>query len=649
MRVEPAPPLAADRIGIRLLAAGGIFALALALRMALLPVDAGFAFLTFYPAAVLTLFCCGLCSALVFVVAAALVGSIAFVPPFWQLGFTGAEIEAMAMFLASAGGIVAIAGRFQAQMRRQHALLQRELALRRQSELALQESEARLAADLLARARTEDELRASGERLRQFIEAAPAGIAMFDRDMRYLAVSRRFLENYHLAGDVVGRSHYDVFREIPQRWREIHRRCLAGETLASDEDPFLRVDGRVNWIRWKIQPWFEAAGAIGGIVLFSEDVTARKNAAAALQLAKADAERANAAKSRFMAAASHDLRQPLSAMSLYVGALESEPAQPHGEVVKHMKGCITHLNELLSDLLDVSRLQANVVKPMMRDFAVGEVLEKIAAAHQPQAAAKGLALRYRHSDAVGCTDPVLFQRVVGNLVSNAVRYSERGGLLIACRQRAGKTWVEVWDTGIGVPEDKIEVIFEEFTQLGNRECNPAKGTGLGLAIVAKTAQLLNLAVRVRSQVGKGSVFAIELPLGVAARAAQPRRHVGAPQRIALVEDNAEVAVALAYALRQDGHEVVAAASGDELLACLGTAPDVIVSDYRLSGRETGLDVIDRVRARFGAALPAVVVTGDTDPALSRSVARQAVRLAHKPLDVDGLRAVLGESRLERAA
>ena len=634
---------------MRLLAVGGIFALALAMRLAVLPLDAGFAFLTFYPAAVLTLFCCGLCSALVFVAAAAVVGTVFFVPPFRQFGFPAAEIEAMTMFLASAGAIVAIAARFQAQMRRQQAVLQRELALRQRSELALQRSEARLAADLLARARTEDELRASGERLRLFIAAAPVGIAMFDRNMRYLAVSRRFLENYHLVGNIVGRSHYEVFPEIPQRWREIHRRCLAGETLASDEDPFLRANGRMYWIRWKIQPWFDAAGKIGGIVVFSEDVTARKQADAELQLAKADAERANAAKSRFMAAASHDLRQPLSALSLYVGALESELAQPHREVVKHMTGCITHLNELLSDLLDISRLQAKVVEPTVRDFDVGEVLDKIAAAHRPQAEAKGLALRYRRSDAAGCTDPVLLQRIVGNLVSNAIRYSDSGGLLVACRRRAGKTWVEVWDTGIGVPSDKMEAIFEEFTQLGNCERNPAKGTGLGLAIVAKTAQLLNLAIRVRSQVGKGSVFAVELPLGVAARSAEPRRHACVPQRIALVEDNAEVAVALGYALRQDGHEVVAAASGDELLAHLGTAPDVIVCDYRLSGRETGLDVIKRVRARFGAALPAIVITGDTDPALIRRMERQAVRLAHKPLDIDGLRAVLGESRLEQAA
>jgi signal transduction histidine kinase len=366
-----------------------------------------------------------------------------------------------------------------------------------------------------------------------------------------------------------------------------------------------------------------------------EDLVAQRTRE--LEDAKAVAERANAAKSHFLAAASHDLRQPLSALSLYVGALKGKLADEDPALAGNMAHCVDNLNEMLSDLLDLSRLEAGVVTPEVRDFDLHQVLAKVVSSYGPQANAKGLAVRFGYFTAVGHTDPVLFQRILGNLFSNAVRYTERGGVLIGCRRRDGKLWVEVWDTGIGIPADKTAEIFEEFRQLGNEERNRAKGTGLGLAIVAKAAALLGLQVRVRSRLGRGSVFAVELPRGGSLALPAARSYEHRPLHIALVEDNAQVAGALTYALTAIGHRVVAAASRAELMARLdGSALDIVISDYRLGGGEDGLAVVAALRQCFGARLPALIVTGDTDPAVIRRMSDERVSIQHKPLNFEAL-------------
>jgi CheY-like chemotaxis protein len=239
------------------------------------------------------------------------------------------------------------------------------------------------------------------------------------------------------------------------------------------------------------------------------------------------------------------------------------------------------------------------------------------------------------------TDPVLFQRIVGNFIDNALRYSRRGGVVVGCRRRQGKTYIEVWDSGIGIPVDKIKEIFEEFRQLGDEARN--SGSGLGLAIAAKTAALLGLDIQVRSWPGKGSVFAVEIPAGQARTldASRPPSAVYRAKRIALVEDNNLVREALLTAMREAGHEVVAAASRDAILGALGTlAPDVLVTDYRLPQGITGFDVISALKDKFGEALPAIVISGDTDPALLRQMNQRGIIVLHKPIDLEELQSYL---------
>jgi signal transduction histidine kinase len=275
----------------------------------------------------------------------------------------------------------------------------------------------------------------------------------------------------------------------------------------------VRAGGQIAWLYECGTVERDADGRPAFLIGLSQDVTERKRNDELLRQAKAEAERANQAKSRFLATASHDLRQPLAALNLYASMLKTTRAVPGQKLVTNIQVCIDRLNELLNDLLDLSKFEAGVIVPHVQDFSVTELFDSLAPVHAPDAALKGLCLRWMPSPCVVCTDLVLLRRALGNLIANAVRYTERGGVLIACRRRQGKTWIEVWDTGIGIPAGRTGEIFEEFKQLGGGACN--KGSGLGLAIVARTAALLGLSINVRSRVGRGSVFAIELPLAVA--------------------------------------------------------------------------------------------------------------------------------------
>jgi CheY-like chemotaxis protein/anti-sigma regulatory factor (Ser/Thr protein kinase) len=291
-----------------------------------------------------------------------------------------------------------------------------------------------------------------------------------------------------------------------------------------------------------------------------------------------------------------------------------------------------------------------VVTPRLSDFSVDELLSTLVSVHSAEAGLKGLRLRSRSTGAVARTDQTVLRRILGNLVDNAIRYTDKGGILLAFRRHQGKQWVEVWDTGIGIAEDKTELIFEEFRQLGDNSRN--RGSGLGLAIVAKTASLLGLQVRLRSRPGHGSRFAVELPPGRALvpPGAAPARLAARSLRIGLVEDNADVVRALILALEDAGHEVLAATTGRELLEHLGDrGPDIVISDYRLAATETGFDVIETARKVFGDELPALLVTGDTDRALIRSMADRGIAVHYKPMQIQALLAFIREATERRSS
>ena len=376
----------------------------------------------------------------------------------------------------------------------------------------------------------------------------------------------------------------------------------------------------------------------------NKDLTERKLAEADLLAAKAEAETANHAKSRFLAAASHDLRQPLAAMALYTRMLDAAVKPGQHKLVSSMQRCIDNLNALLTDLLDVSRLDAGGVVPAMAAFSMDDLCASLRAIHEVRAAKKGLQLRCRYTKPIMlCTDPQIFSRLIGNLIDNAVKYTTHGGVLLATRRHAGRLWVEVWDTGAGIDQGQLPRIFEEFRQLGEgtHQC----GSGLGLAIVAKSAALLGLELRVASRPGRGSVFAIELPQAAApVHDPQPSQAALQSFTIALVDDHGYTLKALVLVLQSLGHSVIAAASGAALLAQLEQrAPDIVVCDYRLGGGETGLEVIDALRARFGAGLAALILTGDTQALPLQHINAQGVAVCAKSAPLARLQACLQQA------
>lgn len=425
--------------------------------------------------------------------------------------------------------------------------------------------------------------------------------------------------------------------------------------MASGGDQFESRHRRKDGSLWDVEVSVTYSPMAGGqFFAFFRDITARKRGEAELFVAKASAEQANHSKSRFLAAASHDLRQPLTALGLFVGVLKQRslpgcPARSEcSTLISRIEVCIDSLSELLTDLLDVSKLDAGVVTSTPSDFSVDELLGTFIAMHAGEAELKGLDLRVRRSGAFGRTDPQLLHRILGNLISNAICHTDRGGVLIACRRRQGKQWVEVWDTGPGIEADKTSIIFEEFRQLGDGARN--RGSGLGLAIVAKAATLLGLQVRLQSRPGRGSMFAIEVPPGRASHPGTAVAPLAAPRalRVALVEDSPLVLQALILALKREGHEVISATGGPRLLEQLGEhGPDIVISDYRLPQKETGFDVIKGVRELFGDSLPALIITGDTDPALVRSMADRGIAVLYKPLQMDALQIFIRDAAERR--
>jgi signal transduction histidine kinase/CheY-like chemotaxis protein len=358
---------------------------------------------------------------------------------------------------------------------------------------------------------------------------------------------------------------------------------------------------------------------------------------------------ANQAKSRFLAAASHDLRQPVHALGLYIAQLrDAGNAATRERLLAKVEASSAAVSELIEALLDISKLDAGTVTPQPAAFAAQDLLNRIEDSFAAAAQAKGLRLRVRPSALHIATDPMLLERIVSNLVANAVRYTREGGVLVACRRRAGAARFEVWDTGIGIASAQQQRIFEEFYQLHDADSEASKGLGLGLAIVDRLAALLGLRVTMTSVEGRGSTFRVEAPLATPADAASAAVTVGSPARyegaVALViDDDADARDAAAGLLSQWGWRVITADGAAGALAALGATPErlgVIIADYRLGRGELGTQAIEQIRAACGEAVPALVVSGDVTVEMREGARSAGLHLLHKPLQAARLRTLL---------
>jgi signal transduction histidine kinase/ActR/RegA family two-component response regulator len=377
-------------------------------------------------------------------------------------------------------------------------------------------------------------------------------------------------------------------------------------------------------------------------------VAALERRSAEAEEARTRAEQANRVKSQFLAAASHDLRQPLHALSLYSASLRGRVFDAEaGRMVDGIQSNIDAMEGLFEGLLDVSRLEAGTITPALGPVSVTALFDRLDQVFGPAAAQSGTDLRLRPTDRWVCTDGALLEQVLSNLIGNALRHAAGGSVMVAARKRGDAVLFEVRDNGPGVaPADQAR-IFDDFVQLGNAERDRRKGLGLGLAIARRAATLIDADLRVRSEPGRGAVFDLRQPLATA----PAHRPIAAPVfaadaasslRVLIVDDEPEIRVGLKALLGGWGARVEVAAGAREALALLASDAgfDAILTDQRLPGDVQGLDLILRLRETQDPAIPCGLITGDMDPALLAACRREGVPLLHKPVKAAALRALL---------
>jgi signal transduction histidine kinase/ActR/RegA family two-component response regulator len=371
--------------------------------------------------------------------------------------------------------------------------------------------------------------------------------------------------------------------------------------------------------------------------------------AKALQEKTEEAQKATLAKSRFLATASHDLRQPLHALSLFIDVFkESKSDRERAAIYPRIDASLDALRKLFDALLDMSRLDAKVVEPEYSHFEMADLLRGLGEEFRSSAEGKGLQLRIHAGPGVIVSDCLLLERILRNLISNAIRYTEAGGVMVSARSRKEDFLLQVWDTGIGIPPQNQEQVFVEFQQLHNQQRDRAEGLGLGLAIVRRLCGLLGYPLELRSRVGRGTVFSIRVPRGSPALLADrvpavERRWDLTGRRALVIDDEAEILGAMRTLLGKWGIDVVTADSLSEAIKAMNernVRPDLVLSDLRLRDGSTGIEAIDTLRDLYGQELPGILITGETAPEQLVAAKESGYKILQKPVRPAQLRSML---------
>ena len=503
-----------------------------------------------------------------------------------------------------------------------------------------------IAQDLTARRKAELALRESEERARLFAEHAPAAVAMFDREMRYVVHSQRWLTDYGLTGrDIIGRSYYEVLPETSENWKAIHRRCLAGATEINDADPFDQAGGKQMWLSWRVQPWHNAAGEIGGIVIFSVDITARVKLEQDLARARDHALEASRLKSEFLTTISHEIRTPMNAVIGMAELLAGTPLdQEQEEMVSTIMSGAENLLTIINDILDFSRIEAGRMRLDAVEFCFRLVVDETVALLAPRAHQKRVALSCDVAlppAAMFVGDSGRVRQILTNLIGNAIKFTDEGKVDVTVStvsETANRTRlrVSVRDTGVGIPQEAKSRLFLPFTQVDGSLTRRFGGTGLGLAITRQLVDLMGGDIGFESELGKGSVFwfEVEFPRGssgvttpaaghrhplaqemLETRTRAPAKPVavgGGGPRLLVVEDNPANQMVAAMMLTRKGYRVEIAPDGQLALEKLVAQPfDGVLMDCQMPVLD-GYEATRRIRAGMlpgvDARLPIIGVT-----------------------------------------
>jgi signal transduction histidine kinase/ActR/RegA family two-component response regulator len=497
----------------------------------------------------------------------------------------------------------------------------------------------------IERKRAEEALTVAKERAEEILSSITDGFYALNRDWRFTYINGRAQEILGKSLEqVLGTRFFDLFPQVEGTIVHENYRSVMAVRKPRQFDfisPILK-----RWTAFSVYP----AGD-GGIAVYFRDISAQKAAEAELVSAKEAAERANHAKTQFLAAASHDLRQPVQSLFFFHEALTAKlKDHPCAQTIANMDSGLNALKSLLDGLLDISRLHAGAVDVQKTVFPLAGLFDRLETEYAVHAEIQGATLRMVRSTAWVRSDMAQLERILRNLLDNALKYIGNGGtVLLGCRRSGDTLRIEIVDTGPGIPQDKLEAIFDEFVQLGNPERDRAKGLGLGLAIVRQLGRLLDHDIKVRSRLGHGTSFSVSMPMAKAQRKSTPRiARVHAPTGsglVLIVDDEALILLGLRSMLEGWGWEVMAASSGKEavrLVTGSSRAPDVIVADYRLRDGETGVNVIHDVYGVCARTIPAMVLTGDTSPERISECRQSGFRLMHKPIGSAILQAALEE-------
>jgi len=482
------------------------------------------------------------------------------------------------------------------------------------------------------------------------IDTIRQSLVVLDHELNIVSASPSFYRSFAVKPD----------EAVGQQLPKLRDRCLDVPTLCNflnriaaghevTEDYEIEIDLPPRGRRVLLLNAREIAAALPAkkkILLTIDDITDRKQAEMALETAKKRAERANLGKSRFLAAASHDLRQPLQTIALLQGVLASKQDPDTLQLAGRLGESLDVMSGMLNKLLDINELEAGIVKPAPLNFPIRDLLERLRSEFTGQARDKGLRCHVISSRQNVRSDPDLLEQMIRNLLSNALKYTSHGKILLGCRRRGDRLRIEVCDTGSGIPERELDAVFEEFHQLDNPARERSRGLGLGLSIVQRLADLLGHTIDVRSRPGKGSVFSIEVPCVAKEAQGALRPEVQAPvarvsegKSILVIEDDPAIREMLQLLFQIDGYHTTAAAdgkSGLELIARGTIQPHIVIADYNLPNGLTGLDVAARLRETFDRALPVLIVTGDISTDTLRAIAKAGCVQLNKPIRAEEL-------------